>query len=77
MIRPIRHDFNTDDNYVGIRMANYVAVALFAVVLVLSGIWCYQRFLRAEKAIQHSISHGSFIARGHYRHLRKYSNGGR
>lgn len=56
MIRPSRYDYNSDDAYVGIRIANGVAALLFAVVLVLSGMWFYQTFLRAEKAIKHSIS---------------------
>lgn len=56
MIRPSRHDYNTDSNYVGTQAANYLAVATFAVVLVLFGIFCYQKFNQAEKAIRHSIS---------------------
>ena len=68
--------FNSDDAYVGTRIANGVAVALFLFVLVLFGIFTYQKFIQAEKAIRHSISapRGFDIARGHYRHLRKYSN---
>jgi hypothetical protein len=51
-----RHDYNSDDAYMGVRIANGVSVILFAVVLVLSGMRFYQTFLQAEQAIRHSIS---------------------
>lgn len=56
MIRPSRHDFNTDDAYIGVRLANGVSVILFLIVLVLAGMFFYQKFVQAEQAIRHSIS---------------------
>jgi hypothetical protein len=52
--RPSRH--NTDDNYIGIRIANGVALVVFLCALGLAGRWFYHTFLEAAPAITRSIS---------------------
>ena len=54
MIRPSRHDY-TDDNYAGIRIANYVALGAFAVALLVATKWFYSTFLDAVPAISRIV----------------------